>query len=203
MPRELNDAEKQRLATLPIRDVVDAGEWFRYLQEPELQAIVRESAEKLRIINDTAAHDPALAAELLQAFAPGIHPSATVYFPVNSLEYPDRVTVGEGTFINGGLTVISGGRISIGAHCFIGPNCQLFTPNHHKSDKFLRREGWQYDSPISIGDDCWLGGSVIILPGVTIGDNVIIGAGSVVTKDVPSNCVIGGNPAHHIRSLDA
>lgn len=66
----------------------------------------------------------------------------------------------------------------------------------------LRREGWEYDAPITIGDDCWLGGSVIVLPGVTIGDNVIVGAGSIVTKDLPSNTVVAGNPARVIRKLE-
>ena len=68
--------------------------------------------------------------------------------------------------------------------------------------KELRREGWQYDSPITIGDDCWFGGSVIVLPGVTIGDNVVVGAGAVVTKDVPSNVMVAGNPARVIKTLN-
>lgn len=69
------------------------------------------------------------------------------------------------------------------------------------TSKVLRRAGWQYDSPITIWNDCWLGGMVIVLPGITIGDGVVIGAGSVVTKDVPNNCLIAGNPARIIRYL--
>jgi len=199
MPRVLDDKEIARLAELPIWQKVDAGDWYIYRDELELQAIGEQSSQTIRRINELALDDFPLARAELQKFAPGIDPSVRVFFPVTSIEYPDRFVVGHDTFINAGLQTISAGFITIGAYCYIGPNCQLFTPNHHASDKMLRRAGWQYDAPITIGDDCWLGGSVIVLPGVTIGDNVVVGAGAVVTKDVPSNCMVAGNPARIIR----
>jgi len=199
VPRNLDDAEIARLAKLPIWEKVPAGDWYKFAAEPELQAAVEQSSRGLKLINQTAETDSALARTMLQEFAPGIDPSARIIFPIATIEYPQYLKVGADSFINSGLQVVSGGRVTIGANCFIGPNCQLFTPNHHSSDKMLRRAGWQYDAPITIGDDCWFGGSVIVLPGVTIGDNVVVGAGAVVTKDVPANCTVGGNPARIIK----
>ena len=90
--------------------------------------------------------------------------------------------------------------ISIGRHCQIGPNCQFYTPIH-PFDYKERRKPVESSKPITIGDDCWLGGGVIVCPGVTIGDRCIIGAGSVVTKDIPSHSVVAGVPAKVIKSI--
>jgi len=195
MPRILDDGEITRLSGLPIMDKVAAGDWYKFAAEPELQAAVERSSQAVRRINELALQDFAAAKSELVKLAPGIDPTVRMIFPITSIEYPDRLRIGKETFVNAGLQIISAGAVSIGDYCFIGPNCQLFTANHHSKDKMLRRAGWQYDAPITIGDDCWFGGSVIVLPGVTIGDNVVIGAGSVVTKDVPSNCTVAGNPA--------
>lgn len=200
--KDLTPAEIARLADVDIFDKVDQGEWYQYAKEPKAQAIVKQSAQTVQRINDVAKTDLAEATHLLQEFLPNMAADADVYFPITSIEHPQRLTIGDATFINAGLQILSAGRVTIGAHCFIGPNCQLYTPNHHPYDKELRREGWQYDSPITIGDDCWFGGSVIVLPGVTIGDNVVVGAGAVVTKDVPSNVMVAGNPARVIKTLN-
>ena len=162
---------------------------------------VLDEAEKLRLAKLSIFEkiSNGEARKLLEDFLPNLPQSSEIYFPINALEYPNRFKVGENTFINSGLQIISAGKVKIGGNCFIGPNCQLFTPNHHAKDMILRREGWQYDGPIAIGNDCWLGGSVILLPGVSLGDDVVVGAGSVVTKSFPSHCIIAGNPAHLIK----
>lgn len=180
-------------------DKVANGDWYKFADEPELNAIVHHSSQTLGRINQLAHTDADKAREELQDFAPGIAPSARIMFPVSAIEYPKRLIVGEDTFINYGFQIISGGFVTIGSNCFIGPDCKLYTPNHHPHDKMLRRAGWQYDAPITIGDDCWFGGTVIVLPGVTIGDNVVVGAGAVVTKDVPSNTTVAGNPARPLK----
>lgn len=199
MPKQLNEAELARLAKLTIFEKIDAGDWYQYGKEPELQEVVKISSQKVQIINEVAKTDFDAAKILLHEFLPNLGDGVEIYFPLTSVEYPERFSVGAGSFINSGLQLISAGRITIGNHCFIGPNCQLFTPNHHTTNKLLRREGWQYDAPISIGDDCWLGGSVIILPGVSIAEDVVIGAGSVVTKNIPSHCMAAGNPARVLK----
>ena len=152
-------------------------------------------------INEVASRDTDEAEKMLKEFVPGMAKSAEIYFPIATIEWPEKLKIGEKSFINSNLQILSAGQITIGEHCFIGPNCQLYTPNHHPTNKELRREGWQYDAPITIGDDCWFGGSVIILPGITIGSNVVVGAGSVVTKDVPDNVLVAGNPAHIIKKV--
>ncbi len=83
---------------------------------------------------------------------------------------------------------------------FIAPNCSFYTAGHPLEVE-LRNKGLEYAKPIKVGDNVWIGGNVIVLPGVTIGDNTVIGAGSVVTKDVPSNVLAVGNPCRVIRTI--
>lgn len=109
-------------------------------------------------------------------------------------DYGDGIIVGAHSFINFNCVFLDGGLITIGHHTLIGPSVQIYTP-HHPIDYMQRRETKETASPVTIGDDCWIGGGAIILPGITIGDRCIIGAGSVVTKDVPSDTTVVGNPA--------
>ncbi|MDR2976429.1 MAG: sugar O-acetyltransferase [Streptococcaceae bacterium] len=193
--RILDENERARLEKIDIFQKLENGDWYCYSQEAQLQAIVKQSSRTLQAINHAAETDFDAGEEMLREFLPNFNKEAEIYFPIASIEYPQKLFVGSETFINSGLQIISAGKVTIGAHCFIGPNCQMCTPNHHVTDKMLRRQGWQYDAAITIGDDCWLGASVIILPGVSIGSNVVIGAGSVVTHDLPDNCMAAGNPA--------
>lgn len=177
-----------------------AGLWYKFAQEPECRAITDEMWRETARINELAKTDRQLAMNELKALVPGIHASADIVFPV-IIDYPTQLEVGEGTFINMGFLHLSGGKVTLGKRCFIGPNAHFYTPNHCVEDLELRRAGWQYDASISVGDDVWFGGDVVVTPGVKIGSNVVVGAGSVVTKDVPSNSVIGGNPARIIKQI--
>ena len=91
-------------------------------------------------------------------------------------------------------------RVTIGDDVQIGPNVQLLTPTH-PVEPGPRREKWEAARPIVIGDNVWLGGGVIVCPGVTIGPNTVVGAGAVVTRDLPADVVAVGNPARVIRQL--
>ena len=115
-------------------------------------------------------------------------------------DYGKHIRVGKRFFANFNWIVLDEAMVTIGDDCFIGPNVSMYTACH-STDPVERNTRMEWALPITIGDRCWIGGSVTILAGVTIGDNVTIGAGSVVTKDIPSNSVAVGNPARVIKTL--
>ena len=115
-------------------------------------------------------------------------------------DYGYNISIGEGSFVNFDCVFLDLAPIRIGRNTLIGPKVQLLTP-HHPLDPAQRATGREAGKPITIGDNCWLGGGVIVCPGVRIGDGAIIGAGSVVTRDIPANSVAVGNPARVTRTL--
>ncbi len=115
-------------------------------------------------------------------------------------DYGFNITVGDNFYANYNLIILDPAPVHIGDNCLIGPNVQLFTATH-PTDRATRLSGLEMAYPITIGNDCWIGGNVVINPGVTIGNNVIIGSGSVVTDSFGDNVVIAGNPARIIRHL--
>lgn len=110
------------------------------------------------------------------------------------------IEMGEAVKFNHGCYVNGFGGLRIGAHTSFGPGVMIHTANHRTDDptRPINEQGWE-TRPVTIGADCWIGMGVIILPGVTLGDRVVVGAGSVVTGDLPSNTVAVGNPARVIR----
>lgn len=131
--------------------------------------------------------------ELFGSVGEGTHVRAPVH-----VDYGTRISVGARTFINMGLTALDVAPIVIGDDCQIGPHVQLLTPTHPVEPQ-PRRDKLEAAQPITIGNNVWLGGGVIVCPGVTIGDDSVIGAGSVVTRDIPAGVVAVGNPARVIR----
>ena len=115
-------------------------------------------------------------------------------------DYGKQVSVGKRFFANFNFTILDEAPVSIGDDCFIGPNVSIYTACH-STDPIERNSRREWAKPVSIGDNVWIGGSVTILPGVSIGNNVTIGAGSVVTKDIPDNVVAVGNPCQVIRKI--
>ncbi len=120
--------------------------------------------------------------------------------PPLAVDYGENIHVGARTCVNSGLTALDVAPITIGADCLLGPNVQLLTPTH-PIDPRPRRDKLEAARPITLGDNVWLGGGVIVCPGVRIGDNTVVGAGSVVTRDLPANVVAVGNPARVIRTI--
>lgn len=108
--------------------------------------------------------------------------------------------LGDWVYINSGLTALDDTHIYIGEHTMIGPNVTLASAAHPLSPA-MREKGLQYNQPIHIGRNCWIGAGAILLPGVSVGDNSVIGAGSVVTKDIPANVVAVGNPCKVMREI--
>lgn len=112
-----------------------------------------------------------------------------------------HVHFGKKVYANFNLTLVDDTHIYVGDHTMFGPNVTLATAGHPILPE-LREQGYQYNAPVHIGKNCWLGAGVIVLPGVTIGDNTVIGAGSIVTKDIPSNVVAVGNPCKVLREIN-
>lgn len=115
-------------------------------------------------------------------------------------DYGDNISIGDCFYSNHGLTILDGAKVSFGNNVFIGPNCQFYTASH-PIDYKLRNKGLETASEITVGNSVWFGGGVIVLGGVTIGDDVVIGAGSVVTKDIPSHSIAVGNPCKVIKRI--
>ena len=115
-------------------------------------------------------------------------------------DFGENIHVGENFFANFNLTILDEGRVTIGDNVFIGPNVSIYTACHPLEAEH-RNTFDEWAEPVTIGNNVWIGGSVTILPGVTIGDNAVIGAGSVVTRSVPPSVVAAGNPARVIKSL--
>ncbi|NKQ23163.1 sugar O-acetyltransferase [Streptomyces galbus] len=145
------------------------------------------------------AEDADAARPLLARLLGALGEEAHVRPPLH-VDYGSNIRIGARTFVNYNLTALDVADILIGADCQIGPNVQLLTPTH-PLEPGPRRDKLEAARPITIGDNVWLGGGAIVLPGVTIGHDSVVGAGSVVTKDVPPNVVAVGNPARPVRNL--
>ena len=111
-----------------------------------------------------------------------------------------HVHFGKNIYANFGLTLVDDTYIYVGDYTMFGPHVTVATAGH-PIEPGLREKGMQFNMPVRIGRNCWIGANVVILPGVTIGDNVVIGAGSVVTKDIPDNVVAVGNPCRILREV--
>ncbi|HEX3295900.1 MAG TPA: sugar O-acetyltransferase [Nocardioides sp.] len=180
-----------------MRERMLAGE--PYLFDESLDDDTRRCRLLLRTVNDAtpdqdAERDDALR-ELLGAF--GEHSNIR---PPFRCEYGYQIHVGDRVFANFGLVCLDVARITIGDDTRIGPGVQLLTPTHPLAAG-PRREGWESARPITIGRNVWLGGAVVVCPGVTIGDDTVVGAGSVVTRDLPAQVLALGNPARVVRSI--
>ena len=165
--------------------------------DKEVQAHIKQTYLAMRDFNRCGAWNMEEFHRCQQVLLPNAHPSALVIPPFHC-DFGDRITMAEGVVVNFKAVMLDCGGITIGAHTLIGPNCQLLTPDH-PHNYLERRQTVETGLPIHIGDDCWLGGGVIVCPGVTIGNRVIIGAGSVVTHDIPDDVVVAGNPARIIK----
>ena len=115
-------------------------------------------------------------------------------------DYGKHIKVGKCFFANFHLVILDAAMVTFGDNCFVGPNVSIYTACHPTTPK-ERNACLEWARPVTIGNSCWIGGSVTILPGVTIGDNVVIGAGSVVVKDIPSNSIAVGNPAKVVKEI--
>ena len=115
-------------------------------------------------------------------------------------DYGSNIFVGKNCFINYNCTILDNGRVTLGDNCMLAPNVSIYTAGHALYPD-SRAMGYEYGIEVTIGNNVWIGGNTVILPGVHIGDNVVVGAGSVVTKDIPDWSFAAGNPCKVIRAI--
>lgn len=169
-----------------------------YFSDPEIHAsLVHAKKVCARLRSMTICDDDYR--QVIEELIPGI-PQSTTICPPFHCDHGTGIILGENVFMNYDCIMLDGGYIRIGKHTLIGPHCQFYTPQH-PMDYVERREEKETAYPITIGEDCWLGGNVVVCPGVTIGNRCIIAAGSVVTKDIPDDSLAAGIPAVVKRSL--
>jgi len=139
-------------------------------------------------------------AEVLRELLPNATPPIWIQPPFHC-DYGTNIRLGEGVFLNFNCVVLDCTTVTIGARTQIGPNVHVYAADH-PLDFGARAAAVEFARPVSIGEDCWIGGNVVVCPGVTIGDRCVVGTGAVVTKDIPDDALAVGNPARVIRTID-
>ena len=162
------------------------------MSAPDVQASFVHCKALLAKMRTMSMYDEGFRA-VLEDLVPDI-PATSVICPPFYCDHGHGIRLGKHVFVNANCTFLDGAYITIGDYTLVGPNVQIYTP-HHPMNHIERRSSKEYAYPVTIGDDCWIGGGAVICPGVRIGDRCIIGAGSVVTKDVPDDSLAVGNPA--------
>lgn len=169
-----------------------------YFSDPEIHASLVHAKKVCARLRSMTIYDEDYR-QVIEELIPGI-PQSTTICPPFHCDHGTGIILGENVFMNYDCIMLDGGYIRIGKHTLIGPHCQFYTPQH-PMDYVERREEKETAYPITIGEDCWLGGNVVVCPGVSIGNRCIIAAGSVVTKDIPDDSLAAGVPAVVKRSL--
>ena len=175
-----------------------AGELYNPL-DPQLVADRTRVRNLLLLLNQTREDESEERARLLEEIL-GYRNDAWIQPPF-FCDYGTNIKLGSGVFMNFNCVVLDVMEVTIGDRTMFGPAVQVLTPMHPMGAA-ERREALEFAKPISIGADVWVGGGAIICPGVTIGDEAVIGAGSVVTRDIPARVFAAGNPCKVIRPLD-
>ncbi len=165
--------------------------------------LLKELAEAREVIHDYNLLRPSeneKKLELLKGLLGHIGDDKIIINQPFRCDYGKQISIGKRFFANFNFTILDEAPVTIGDDCFVGPNVSIYTACH-STDPVERNTRQEWAKPVTIGNNVWIGGSVTILPGVSIGDNVSIGAGSVVVNDIPSNTIAVGNPCKVIKQL--
>lgn len=181
--------EKQRML---------AGELYTPL-DAELTSDRERAQQLLREYNASPATQVAARNELLAQLLGQVGASLTIQPPFHC-DYGTNIHFGDACFVNMNCVILDVCRVRIGNHVLLGPAVQIYTAAHPLDFQLRRKK--EFGKPVTIGDDVWIGGGAIICPGVTIGSRTVIGAGSVVTQDLPSDVMAAGNPCRIIRAVN-
>jgi len=167
--------------------------------DPELQSALAEAQRHLFRLNTIPNEDTELRTTVLQVLLGSIGSGTQLKSPF-SCDYGRHIRIGRHGFVNYGCVFLDCNFIEIGDDAQIGPGVHIYTA-FHPLDADIRRSGLEAAKPVTIGHNVWLGGSCVVCPGVSIGDNTVIGAGSVVVRDIPAGKLAAGNPCRVIRDL--
>lgn len=185
---------------MPMKDKMHMGE----LYFPGDEEIMREQTQRLERLydfNHTRPSESEKRQALLKEMFAEIGEGCYIEPPLYANHAGGHVHFGKGIYCNFGLTLVDDTHIYVGDHTMFGPNVVVATAGHPILPE-LRQRGYQYNFPVRIGKNCWIGAGVLIMPGITIGDHVVLGAGSVVTRDIPSRVVAAGNPCRVLREVN-
>ena len=185
---------------MDIREKQHSG--FLYLPGDEsLQREQLQCLDRLHEFNQLRPSQLEEKAAMLQKMFAEIGEDCYIETPLHTNFGGRYVHFGKKIYANFNLTLVDDTHIYVGDFCQIGPNVVLATAGH-PIDPTLREQGLQFNAPIRVGRNCWLGAGVLVMPGVTIGDNTVVGAGSVVTRDLPGNVVAAGAPCRVLREIN-
>lgn len=176
-----------------------SGELYR-ADDPEIIEVLNGVKDKLKAYNNLRPTDLEAREKAIRELLGSCGSKPFVNQPF-LCDYGVNIKVGERFFSNFNFTVLDEAYVTIGDDVFIGPNVSLYTACH-STNPVERNSRQEWAEPITIGNNVWIGGSVTVLPGVTIGDNCTIGAGSVVTRDIPANSIAVGNPCRVIKKIE-
>lgn len=185
---------------MSMKDKLHTGELYL----PGDEEIMKEQLqylEKLYDFNMTRPSEMEKRTAMLKEMFAEIGEGCYIEPPLHANWGGHHVHFGKGVYANFNLTLVDDTHIYVGDYTMFGPNVTVATAGHPILPE-LREKAYQYNFPVHIGRNCWIGAGVVIVPGVTIGDNVVIGAGSVVTKDIPSNVIAIGNPCRVLREVN-
>ena len=185
---------------MTVKEKMHAGEPYVMADAPELMKYQQECLDKLFEYNSLRPSETEKKAALLKEMFAEIGEDCYIETPFHANFGGAHVHFGKNVYANFNLTLVDDTHIYVGDYTMFGPNVTLATAGHPVLPE-LREKLYQFNLPIHIGRNCWLGAGVIVLPGVSIGDNSVIGAGSVVTKDIPSNVVALGSPCRVLRPI--
>jgi maltose O-acetyltransferase len=180
------------------KELMRAGELYRG-DDPELIRELDQRQALLSALNAIPSEQSEQHAAALRELLAGIGEDTFVRTPFYC-DYGDGITIGDRSFVNFNCTMLDGAKITIGDECLLASGVQLITATH-PIDPAPRRSAWEQALPVTIADGVWLGAGAIVLPGVSIGENTVVGAGSIVTRDLPAGVVAHGNPARVAREI--
>lgn len=188
----MNPETEKKLQTLR------SGEWCHCIS-PEISAILSDCEEKCFRLNSLPPSATAQRSKIIKSLLGGTGEQFIIHSPFHC-DFGTNIKIGENFIANFNLTILDETDVTIGDNVFIGPNVSIYTITH-ALDISQRNAGLMQARPVTIGNNVWICGNCVILPGVTIGDGSVIGAGSVVTRDIPPHTLAVGNPCRPIRPI--